>query len=75
MAPVAESGRVGPSITADDLRAVAQHDLEALEAAGFITEVIDVEPLSVVDVEVGKTSSKQKAQAGENSPAWAFRGG
>ncbi|MFE3256663.1 hypothetical protein ACFXPS_28355 [Nocardia sp. NPDC059091] len=52
-APVAKDGWVGPSITADDLRAVAQQDLDELEAAGFITEIIDVEPLSVVDVECG----------------------
>ncbi|AYF76942.1 hypothetical protein D7D52_27605 [Nocardia yunnanensis] len=52
-APVAEDGRVGQSITVEDLLAVARQDLDALEAAGFITEVIDIEPLSVVDVEYG----------------------
>ncbi|MVU76019.1 hypothetical protein GPX89_02025 [Nocardia sp. ET3-3] len=52
-APVAEDGWIGPSITVEDLLTVARQDLDALEAAGFLTEIIDVEPLSVVDVEGG----------------------
>ncbi|MFD7844544.1 hypothetical protein ACFV4K_16600 [Nocardia sp. NPDC059764] len=50
-APLGRDGWVGPAITATDLIEVARHDLAVLEAAGFITEVIDVEPLSVVDTE------------------------
>lgn len=50
-APVAEDGWVGPSITVEDLLTVARQDLNALEAAGFVTDIIDVEPLSAVDVE------------------------
>ncbi|MGW4123639.1 hypothetical protein [Nocardia sp. NPDC004711] len=52
-APVGHDGWIGPPITAADLLEVASHDLAALEAAGFIGEVIDVEPLAVVDVEHG----------------------
>ncbi|MFE3196282.1 hypothetical protein ACFXHA_45305 [Nocardia sp. NPDC059240] len=52
-APVAEDGRVGPPITAEDLIEVAQRDLSELVEAGFITEIIDIEPLEVVDVEYG----------------------
>ncbi|AYF76516.1 hypothetical protein D7D52_24880 [Nocardia yunnanensis] len=68
-APVAEDGRVGPAITAEDLLAVTQQDLDALEAAGFITEVIDVEPLSVVDVEYGTQQGGQTGLALECGPA------
>ncbi|BAW09255.1 hypothetical protein [Nocardia seriolae] len=61
-APVAEDGWVGPSITVEDLLAVARQDLDALEAAGFVTEIIDVEPLSVVDVEYGTQQDGRTAQ-------------
>ncbi|WP_162958594.1 hypothetical protein [Nocardia yunnanensis] len=50
-APVGYDGRVGPPITAHDLFAVARDDLAALEKTGLITEVIDIEPLEVIDVE------------------------
>lgn len=52
-APVAEDGWIGPSITVEDLLTVARQGLDALEAAGFLAEIIDVEPVSVVDVEYG----------------------
>ncbi|WP_459961609.1 hypothetical protein [Nocardia sp. IFM 10818] len=50
-APVGHDGRVGPPITTDDLLAVARDDLATLEEAGLITQVIDVEPLEVIDFE------------------------
>ncbi|WP_405484689.1 hypothetical protein [Nocardia sp. NBC_00511] len=50
-APVGHDGRVGPAITTDDLLAVAREDLAALEEAGLIAEVIDVDPLEVIDFE------------------------
>lgn len=61
-APVAEDGWVGPSITVEDLRAVAEQDPDALEGAGFIIEIVDVEPLSVVDVECGTHPGGHTAQ-------------
>ncbi|GAB2532283.1 hypothetical protein [Nocardia heshunensis] len=61
-APVAEDGWIGPPITVEDLLTVARHDLDALEAAGFLTEIIDVEPLSVVDIEYGAQQERWTAQ-------------
>ncbi|KZM68875.1 hypothetical protein AWN90_13900 [Nocardia terpenica] len=46
-----DDGWVGEPITATDLIQIARRDLAALESAGFLVEVIDVEPLEVVDTE------------------------
>lgn len=50
-APVWEDGRIGAAFTIPDLLQIARHDLMALEGMGLAVEVIDVEPLSVVDTE------------------------
>ncbi|MEV6139004.1 hypothetical protein AB0L63_23655 [Nocardia sp. NPDC051990] len=80
-APVGHDGRVGPTITTDDLLAVAREDLAALEEAGLITEVIDVEPLEVIDFEHqnpggGARSTQLALDRGSTDLAqWRDRGG
>ncbi|APA96803.1 hypothetical protein [Nocardia seriolae] len=80
-APVGYDGKVGTAITADDLLAVAREDLAALEEAGLITEVIDVEPLEVIDFEHqnpgGRARSIQLAldHGATGRAQWRDRGG
>ncbi|MFE3796503.1 hypothetical protein [Nocardia tengchongensis] len=80
-APVGYDGRVGTAITADDLLAVAHEDLAALEEVGLITEVIDVDPLEVIDFEHrnpgGSARSIQPAwdRGATDRAQWRDRGG
>ncbi|MBF6060471.1 hypothetical protein IU500_06720 [Nocardia terpenica] len=80
-APVGYDGGVGPAITADDLLAVAHEDLAALVEVELITEVIDVDPLEVIDFEHqnsgGGAQSIQLAldRGATDRAQWRDRGG
>ncbi|MGW2666109.1 hypothetical protein ACWCW7_34580 [Nocardia tengchongensis] len=68
-APVGQDGWVGPPIKAADLIEVARRDFAALEAAGFVTEIIDIEPLEVVDVEYESGGGQAIRLALDSGPA------
>ncbi|MEU1205117.1 hypothetical protein [Nocardia sp. NPDC005825] len=59
-------GWAGPVITPSDMLAAVGRDLDGLEESGLITEVIDAEPLSVIDLD---SNDRRPGPASEDATA------